>query len=235
MPGILQRLLEVTAPRQELVWHMDLHITANYHFNTCFFFLGTNFSSSFTQESEKAHVDMISCCHFICRFGLVDDLNGSHRAFLQHKYITSSFVHGKTNSTWSHGVYLKRLSKNCMCLIVQRNSKQSCLSELGCLFPSGEMPPISKTEEKATHGASSCHRWFTGAQFSKFLGNLWQKKNTFYWGSLQKSPLTFTGWEITRRAGAIMRSHAEWSGAELWLICNSNKSKSKLIKSELQC
>lgn len=53
------------------------------------------------------------------------------------------------------------------------------------------------------------------AEFSKFLSSISGEKNpTFYGETLQKRPLTFSGWEITGRAVAIFPSHAEWSGAE---------------------
>lgn len=57
-----------------------------------------------------------------------------------------------------------------------------------------------------------------GAEFSKFLSSISEgttpHPTTFYGETLQKRPLTFSGWEITGRAAANMRSHDEWSGAE---------------------
>lgn len=54
------------------------------------------------------------------------------------------------------------------------------------------------------------------SEFSKFFSSSSDKKTpAFYGANWQKRPLTFTGREITGRAGAIMRPHSEWSWAEL--------------------
>lgn len=123
-----------------------------------------------------------------------------------------------------------------------------CLCELGCLFPSGEMQPIWKTgkqkkkkkkeeRKKATHRASSCHHKFTRGSIHSILGQpLWQKKKHLLLKIFTKET-SYILWLGDYWEGWYNYASSAWmeQSTELWLICNSNKTKSKLINGESQC
>ena len=71
------------------------------------------------------------------------------------------------------------------------------------------MPLIRETEERPPTGPGAVITESLGAEFSKFL----RRKIP---PSMEKrtKETSFSGREITGRAGAIMRAHAEWSGAQ---------------------
>lgn len=91
------------------------------------------------------------------------------------------FCAWKTNSTWSHGVDLKRLrerKKNCICLIVERSSKQSLFMWMWMSVPIWRNAPWSERQKRKRPptGQVTVIANSLGAQFSQFLGNLSNKK-----------------------------------------------------------